>query len=202
MSKVSKKDFAELAGIELKHVMTYAKRGKIVIDSNGFIDTKNEANKLFMAKKSVRNEEKLAGIETKSSKKEENSQEKINARMDLIELERARKEADLENKKIEIRLNLLKEEKLMGSTMPIDLVKNIVANLGKSYMTEFKNGVDNIIRVLMKSKDYSRDEVADIRGSLMNVINESMKKSVNSAKKDIKVIAENYSITRSVGEHD
>jgi hypothetical protein len=58
------------------------------------------------------------------------------------------------------------------------------------------------MRILVKTKAYDHKEVAEIRGKLSTIINDAMRKSVATAKKEIKSVVENYSETRGVGEHD
>ena len=173
------------------------------MDKNGFIDTNNDLNRLFIQKN---NTEKVSiPVQTQSNNPTEPN-EAIDtsnlSTLSILELEKVKKAADIEKLLIETRISLLKEEKLMGSAMPVDMVKTIVANLSKAFIGEFKNGADDIIRMLVKTKAYDHNEVSEIRGKLSSIINESMKKSLSTAKKEMKSIVDNYTETRGVGEHD
>ncbi len=203
MSNLSKKDFAALCGMPTNKLAVYIKRNKVFEDKNGFFDTNNELNALFIKKNNI--EKPIGNSETEqpgTQKKEERTGSTANKRDSLLELEKEKKVADIKKLEIETRISLLKEEKLMGSAMPIEMVKTIIATLSKSFIGEFKNGADEIIRMLVKTKSYDHKEVAEIRGQLSKIINSAMGKSLTNAKKEMKVISENYSETRGVGEHD
>ena len=204
MSNLSKKDFAQLCGMDTKKLAVYIKRRKVTVEKTGFIDTKNEVNALFIAKNNAEKPTKSEKTDKKTSKRKANDDEidiDLN-KLELIGLDKEKKKADLRKSEVEFQISLLKKEKLMGTTMPIEMVKSIISNLSKAFIGEFKNGANEIIRVLEKSKDYSHTEVSELRGSLSSIINEAMKKSISNAKKDMKTVAENYSETRGVGEHD
>ncbi len=203
MSNLSKKDFAQLCSITTGNLSNYIKRNKVIVDKNGFIDTNNDLNRLFIQKN---NTEKVSiPVQTQSNNPTEPN-EAIDtsnlSTLSILELEKVKKAADIEKLLIETRISLLKEEKLMGSAMPVDMVKTIVANLSKAFIGEFKNGADDIIRMLVKTKAYDHNEVSEIRGKLSSIINEAMKKSLSTAKKEMKSIVDNYTETRGVGEHD
>jgi len=199
MSNLNKKDFAKLCEMTTSELSVYIKRKKVIVQRNGYIDTKNEVNKLFIAKKNaVEVKEKPEKQQKKGAKVEENEGEGG----ELLGIERKRKQAELEKLRIETRISLLKEEKLKGGTIPIDIVKMIIANLSKSFINEFKNGSDDLIRVLTKEKNFSHKEISDLRGNLSNIINNSMKRGIENSKKEMKAVADNYSETRGVGEHD
>ena len=203
MSNLNKKDFASLCGMTTNKLSVYIKRNKVIIDKNGFFDTNNELNSLFIKKNNI--EKPIENSETEQTgtqKKEENTSSTANKRDSLLDLEKEKKVADIKKLEIETRISLLKEEKLMGSAMPIEMVKTIISTLSKSFIGEFKNGADEIIRMLVKTKSYDHKEVAEIRGQLSKIINSAMSKSLSTAKKDMKVISENYSETSGVGEHD
>ena len=192
-----------MCSITTGNLSNYIKRNKVIVDKNGFIDTNNDLNRLFIQKN---NTEKVSmPVQTQSNNPTEPN-EAIDtsnlSTLSILELEKVKKAADIEKLLIETRISLLKEEKLMGSAMPVDMVKTIVANLSKAFIGEFKNGADDIIRMLVKTKAYDHNEVSEIRGKLSSIINESMKKSLSTAKKEMKSIVDNYTETRGVGEHD
>ena len=204
MSNLSKKDFAQLCGMPTNKLSVYIERKKVIVEDNGFISTKNQVNALFIEKNNKPGKVSMP-VQTQSN----NPTEPIEpidtsnlSTLSILELEKVKKAADIEKLLIETRISLLKEEKLMGSAMPVDMVKTIVANLSKAFIGEFKNGADDIIRMLVKTKAYDHNEVSEIRGKLSSIINEAMKKSLSTAKKEMKAIVDNYTETRGVGEHD
>jgi hypothetical protein len=59
-----------------------------------------------------------------------------------------------------------------------------------------------LIISISKKKNLSGAETAELRGELIKIINLSIKKSVDQARKDLKKITDNYSEKREVGQHD
>lgn len=202
MSNFTKKEFADLCGMTSRKLAIYIGRGKVIASKKGYIDDKNPINALFRAKNNAAGVEVKEVLEKKEKKKEGEMPSLDVDRETLVSLEVKKKMADLEKTEGEIRLQKIKEEKLLGNTMPVELVKTIVANLSKSFISEFKNGADDIIRILIKTKEFNHDEISELRGSMATIINGSMKKTLQIAKKEMKAIAENYSEIKGVGEHE
>jgi hypothetical protein len=194
MSKISKKEFADLCGMNTRKLAIYIGRGKVIADNNGYIDDKNEVNALFRAKHNGIPKDKFIPpqeqqqIITQQTDIDQGAPIISPARMSLLGIEREKKLADLEKINTDIRINRLKEEKLKGSNIPIDLVKTIIAAMSKSFIYDFKNSAEDIIRILIKSKQYSNAEAAEIRGNLSIIINNAMEKAINNTKKQVKTV--------------
>lgn len=202
MSNFTKKEFADLCGMDTRKLAVYIGRGKIVVDKKGYIDDKNEINALFRAKNVVGKDEKRQekvekeAENTAKSQKAKRSESESN---ELLEIERRRKLAELEKTNTDIRILKLKEEKMIGGSMPIDLVKLVVSNLSKSFINEFKNSTNDILRVLSKTKEFSQAEMAEISGQMSHIINHSMKHSLDNSKKEMNAIVKDFSEKRGVG---
>ena len=109
MSNLSKKDFAQLCSITTGNLSNYIKRNKVIVDKNGFIDTNNDLNRLFIQKN---NTEKVSiPVQTQSNNPTEPN-EAIDtsnlSTLSILELEKVKKAADIEKLLIETRISLLK----------------------------------------------------------------------------------------------
>jgi len=209
MGRLSKKKFAELCGMPTNALAVYIKRKKIEL-RNDEIDLASEVNRLFLEKHGGKEnytppapkpkikvevpEEVPETIEQNSSAPRTN--------LTLTQLEREKKLADLQKVEVDTRIAKLKEEKLMGQNIPTELVKGVISQLSKSFVSKFKDGAENILISVSKMKGLSNEEMAKLRGELVAIINESVKTSVADGKKQVASIVAAYSQSRGVGEHD
>ena len=117
--------------------------------------------------------------------------------------------ADLEKRKVylgnklleeRIEIERVKKDKLHGLVVPTQLVGVVFTQHSKNIASEFKNGADDWIIRIEKKLNLSREEVASLRGGLVDVINKSVKKSVETSKKQIYSIVRQYKEVRSKGE--
>lgn len=205
MALYTRKQFYELCGIGKSHLNVYISRSKVILDGE-LIDDNNPTNKLFLAKCL---EKKQANVESKPQPKVnipqvENSGDQIIQKSipdkNINELERALKEAELKKKEVDIQLALLKEEKLRGVVIPTDIVKVVFSQHFKSITSAFHQAADNLIVNIAKKKDLDREEVAQIRGELIEITNLAINDSVDNSIKNIKNIVAEYSEKKGVGE--
>lgn len=213
MTCYSRIDFARLCGVESRHLSNYIKRGKVVLTGE-LVDDKHPTNSSFLQKR----REKILQIETVYEIEEKPQQalqteKKINIQpvipdkqpkqnLTQYQLEAEIKKADLAKKEVDTRIALLKEEKLMGVSIPTDLVKVVIANLSKSIISAFKDGADNFLIEISKRKSLSISEIAECRGELIKIINTSSTRAISESKRNVKSIINEYSVKRGVGEHD
>lgn len=212
--KHTRKQFCEICTIPSRHLSVLISRGTVV-EKDKLFDDKNDKNASFIKKQ----QEKQAGNEKEPVKKEsppepifitEEKEKEISTPgterknkpviLSQYDLEKKLKEADLEKKEVDIRVALLKEQKLMGEAIPTNLVKNVITVLSKSIVSSFKDGAENLLIQISKRKALTIDEVAELRGLLVNIINSANHKAVEDSKKNIKIIVQEYSSKKSAGE--
>lgn len=210
----TKKEFSELCGIKTKELAVYISRGKVVM-SGEYIDDKNEANASFLRKFSEKKKASFVAPsvpapfipETPSVIKEErpfipevprDTSSAINPYM----LERETKIAELEKKRVDIRIAKLKEDKLMGDLIPTDLVRSLIMLQSESTKFAFNEGCENLIVLIAQKKQLNATEVADIRSKLSALINKCIDNSISFSTKKLKTIVTEYSQKRDVGDHD
>lgn len=209
-----KKEFAKLCGMETNALAVYIKRKKITL-SGDYIDDSIEQNIDFLKKK----QEKL-GIkhETKPEKPTRN----INSEYKVPEipvssipniddpatgsglhgLDKQKKALDIKKVSEEVQLLQIKKEKLQGILIPTDLVKDIIAQLSKSFISSFKDASDNFLIEISKRKTLSSTEFAELKGLLVKIINENSLKAITESKRNMKTIVSVYSEKKEVGEHE
>lgn len=140
---------------------------------------------------------------------ESDSEEIGNSSSSDIDDEIQESHADLEKRKVylgnklleeRIEIERVKKDKLHGLVVPTQLVSVVFTQHSKNIASEFKNGADDWIIRIEKKLNLSREEVASLRGGLVDVINKSVKKSVETSKKQIYSIVRQYKEVRSKGE--
>lgn len=205
MALHTRKQFYELCGITKAHLNVYIGRKKVIL-SGEFIDDAEPQNADFLKKcleKKQALQKQPPQIEaptTQAHHSIEQQPEKPTGNKGILELERALKEADLAKKQVDTQIALLKEEKLRGIVIPTDIVKVIFAQHFKSVTSSFHQAADNLIVNISKKKELNREEVAQIRGELIEIINIAVNNSVDESKKSIVNIVAEYSERKGVGE--
>ncbi len=210
MASYTKKEFADLCGITTKYLSVPIKRGQIILidDKIEITEPKNLAFYKKRQKSIPLSENNSTQIsETPNENKNEppvpplstkNSGKALSYHQLDIEL----KQADLSKKEVDTRLALLKEEKMMGLSIPTEIVKIIIANLSKSMVSAQKDGVDYFLIEISKRKSLSSSETAELRGVLVDIINTSSIRAITEAKKNLKIAISEFSDKKDVGEHD
>lgn len=227
MGKFTRGEFSRLCGISENAVRTYVGRGKIFIGDDGLIDNTMIVNAGFYAKRIAAQKEKQAlpvqpvqdaqqvsapksttnkvKEQPKLTKKEIN---KIQAKEDkraedavvAWNLDRQIKEAELEAKEQMIELNKLKIAKIRGDVIPTDLVNVVFSQHFKSITTAFHQGADNFISEISKISGLSREDMARIRGELIDIVNLAVADGVKMSIESVDAIVNEYSQKRGVGE--
>jgi hypothetical protein len=214
MALYTRKDWGLMCGLSAGNLSNYIKRGKVLLTGELIDDSKPE-NEDFLKKFTEKKEEKYKdlGINTgeisneapKSTKKEPVQRSKTTNEGEGeggFSLDRRLKAQELKKKEAETRLLNLKEEKIRGEHIPTELVRSIIIQQSQSFITAFKNGVEDFITIVAKAKGMNVNEVAEARGELTKVINLTANKAVEVAKKGIDNIVGEYAVKRDVGEHD
>ncbi len=223
MAIYTKKEFAELCKQGTNYLSVQIKRGKLILSADGKIDTADSINKSYLEKIYGRMDfvpdpkkeaVRLSSIKTEKpeppSDEEGESDEEVaidsllnsenRSNLSYPELERIYKY--LQGKKIEkdIEKNQLDIEKKKGVVVPSELIKPVFLQHNQFILTEFKNTADEIIRRIAKKKDLNVNEMAEIRGEMVQCINEAVNKAIAASTKNIVNIITDFSDKRGVGE--
>jgi hypothetical protein len=211
MAFYPKKEWCELCGVTVGNLHNYINRGKTIMTADGMFDDSEPKNALFLKTRlellsgksnEVKEDKAEKAKEPKKSTTKAEPKAKESGDGDSYSLERRLKKQELLKKEAETRLLNLKEEKLKGEHMPTEMVKSIVVQLSQSFITAFKDSMEDFITIVGKSKGMNVNEIAEYRGKLSKMINQASVKSVDIAKKSINNIVNEYAVKREVGEHD
>ncbi len=214
MALYTQSQFAEICGVDKAKVSVYKGRGKIIL-SGDLIDDTIEQNAYILKKWKAESELKKQGeteenTENKpskaaagpSKKKKISSNQQIPkfsepSSTDYLSLEKAKKIREIARLDEQIEILRVQKEKLHGQVIPTDLVKSVFKQHTAGIVTAFKNGVENLLIELSKTKDFSRAELAELRGKMTEIINTSSEDSVKISKSMIASILAQYSSDKS-----
>lgn len=204
MEILTKQEFAAKCGKTTKWLSNYITRGKIAVVGEK-IDISIPINSEFLTKWATKNETPLPQNDSEklndnTSDNTQTTKSSVNGKS-IAQIERDKKIADLEKTLVETRLKLMQEQQKKGENIPTDHVKMIVTHLSKSFTTKFHQAADNFLMEIGKKKALSREEMAEMRGALIAVINEASTVAVEEAKRNIKTAQKDVAIKKGVGEH-
>lgn len=199
MGLVSKSEFAKMCGLPTNRLSVEIKRGKVSMTGDK-IDLDTPINQQFLQKYQEKKGVQPATKEPGAKDVTEGSREMSAG--DMRNIDNIKKVEEVERIRVDTRIKKIKEKQLQGQNIPTEIVKSIVTQLAKSFTARFHISCDNFLMEIGKRKDLTRKEIADIRGSLIEIINDGVNKSVDETKKALKALISETSGKRGVGEHD
>lgn len=202
MALYKRKEFYQKCGVSKAYLTTYISRGKVILNDN-MIDDSIPENAYFMRvrlDKMAIEGSKVESKITSNSGNDEDANEDENENLHKLNLEK--KKLDIERAKEDIEIARLKKEKLSGELIPTDLVKIVFATHSKSITIGFHQAVENLISQIAKQAGLDRDQIAKIRGILIEIINKAVKNALATSKKDLRNIVAEYSQKRGIGERE
>lgn len=210
--------FAELCGCTTGNLTNYIKRGKVVL-SGDYVDDDYPLNRDFL--------EHRRGKTLAKSNKKDTVKPKIKAPVppdpdpigniippdddddDLQEgdqstgtLIKAKLKAEILKKHREIALLKLREDKLNGEIIPIDVIKDLFAQHNKSIAVQVKNTIENIITMFAKTANLNVNQIAELRGRALQEINTGVDKAIYETRKSLKKIRDMHSQKKEIGERE
>ncbi len=219
--------FAKLCGLTTGNLSNYINRGLVLVKEDQTIDTDEFLNEDFLKSRQEKLKEKykesgetppeILEKPKKSTKKKAKKKKSETWEIENIQspepkqdnsteayesLDRRLKKQELLKKEAETRLLNMKEEKLKGEHIPTELVRSIILQQSQSFITAFKNSIEDFITLSAKKSNMNVNEIAEARGKITKMINESANKAIVIAKKGVANIVNEYSVKREVGEHD
>lgn len=209
-------EFAKLCDITLANLSTYKKREKVIV-KDGKIDDQLDVNASFLKQKLSKKgkltvENTVKNIETSDNTdtsekiltKKRNKSTSItptdSSSGSLYHLDIQKKELDIQKTAEEIELLKKKNEKMEGELIPTGIVIEIMKLHFTSATNQFKNSIENILTEWTKRKDFSREELAELRGHLTGELNNSITKSVKESQRNLNKVLEEFSLRKGVGE--
>lgn len=204
MAIYSKKEFAEKCNMPTKNLAVYVQRKQIVLGKKGTIDDTNEVNRLFLQKREAKGKVKAArkALTQVKTNDEEDAEEMEDAGIPSLTVSTQRlKHLDALKRENEIKKQEFELAKKKGEVIPIELMKPVVTQHNQSIVVEFKNAVDEIIRIISKRKSLSIEEIAEIKGESVQAINGAIGRATTVTVSSIDKVLVDYKNKREVGEH-
>ena len=211
MAEYKKGEFARLCGVEPSAISNAIKRKKINENAAHKIDSTDPVNAYFLQSKLIEQKSKLTTVAEEDSgedAQEMDASVEFNSMLkgggdlvkDVIGLEREKKQLDIKKIKEEIGILAVKNEKLRGEVVPTDAVKMILVQHTKSIVSEFIAATDNVIMKIAKLKGLNIEEQAELRGFLVDQVNNASSEAITTTKKSLKNIVNEYATKKGVGE--
>ncbi len=194
MPKFSKREFADLCGMQTKNLAVYIGRQKLEVGSDGLIDDSNSMNKLFMEKRRSKpqgvkaNPEKaMAVAETEKS--------------GLLKNAEAKAELDLLKRQNEIDLQRLEITKKRGELVPVQAVKSLIVLQSQSQRTAYLQASENFLIIISQKKQLSSTELTDLKMEFHKIVNKAIDDAVNTSQATLKGLVVDFQKKRGVGQH-
>ena len=216
MALYKKSEFAGLCGVSMAHVSVNIKRGKIIVE-NDLIDDRQERNKDFLAKCVEKKDKKpVKNGKTKKVVPVEGEKVVVAAQLDdsnsdvehkepqeslLYELDKDRKSLDIEIKREDLEIKRIEKRKKLGELMPVELVKTLVTTHTESIKTAYSESADKLIVIFSHENQLSDAQIAKIRGEFTRILNAAIDLAVDSSKKTMRTLIQEFSNKRGVGQH-
>lgn len=191
MAQYSKKEFAGMCSMPSKNLATYIGRGAVIVNDQGKIDTDIMMNRDFLRKREEKHGKKTPEtvIEPRPHKPASVKLNAVDADKEIIYERKKEYEARRVDKiEVETKLKELELQNKMGRLIDTDLVRTIIIQLGKSFITNYKDGANNFLMEIAHRKKMSPDELADLRGVQVKLINRFHDAAVNDAIKQLEMV--------------
>ena len=118
----------------------------------------------------------------------DNDSESSNSDVSGYDLDNLKKQRDIELKEVNIRINTLREKKMMGDLIPKDLVQRMISQLSQSFLQTYTDKSEVFLVNASHRNKLSADATAELKGELIQMINLAHDKSISEAKKEFKTI--------------
>lgn len=218
----SKKEFGALTGQKTNNLSNYIKRGDVVVDENGLIDSDDDINVAFMASHYRDNDgdsEFAAATEGKSKKKgkhpifpefddgwdgkadlqgypiivKEKDRPGRNGIPKISDSEKAFKHWQAEKYRIDGQLRELEFQKKMGSLIPTELMGAVIAQQAKAFSSSFRQALSRMVDMLVLKYKLNGEDAAALRKTVVDTVNKAIEDALTESKKQVKAIAKDFS---------
>lgn len=194
------KEFALRCGVKPAYVQQYLKREKVTQRADGLFDDQDEKNVLFMATRKKADLFESAKSTVPVSSAEEGKPLPPKIENPLVEMEKRKKQLEIDKLEQDLRLNRIRELKLTGEVVPTDQVQSLFIQHNKSIINNFHQAGDNMITEIAKRYNLTPDQVAELRFDLVNKTNKAALDSMQDSLKQVDFIQQEYSQKRERGE--
>lgn len=215
MALYTKSDFAKHCGLTTGNLTNYIKRNKVLM-SGDYIDDQEPINKEFLEKRKAKAELKYEppappklrmirpdpGTPDLPEAEEDDDDTPPPAEEDnAATLYKQKLKADIDKKHREIALLKLREEKIRGEVVPVDIITNVFRAHTQSIVTAQKDGIEELLINLSVEARLKGEQLARLRGKMVDILNKAVDKAAYTSQKNLKTILEQLSVKKEVGEH-
>jgi hypothetical protein len=205
----SRPEFCELAGISNANLTTYVNRGKLVLEPDRkTIDTERRENKDFLESRKNKGKGMVGStvqiiaapeipaiqqqvIDPKVQKKVQRQQ------LTKYELDIEKTKAELEKKLVDTELAREKLAALRGNNIPIGIVKDIISQLSKSIINNYKSNTEQQINEICHKFGISDKDRSDILSKGIRNLNTIHEKAVIEARKQLRAQLTDLAVSQS-----
>lgn len=204
MALLKVSEFAEKYNVTRTNLYTYRDRGKIII-SSGYIDEDNPINKIFIDTREISFKVKVkpsentthvpepAKIEDSIPAKASNKKVKDATSFDKSSIYTEHKRTTkLRDEKLEeeIRLAKLRNDRIEGRLIPVDIIKRATTEMIARYKMTFLQQTEQLIRDTLNELLAGNEKITSTCSKLTDIANDASKRAVQETKITIKNIVE------------
>lgn len=128
----------------------------------------------------------IVGEDFEESEDEDSESGEINANSSEAALTRAKKFAEIENKKADTRLKELKEMHMRGELIPVSMVQDTIQIFAESIKRYYSDAGENLIMLISERLQAQDHDKAFMRTKLLDGLNKAIDESVNAAQEKLK----------------
>lgn len=205
MALMSRAEFARKCRVSNAYIAVNVKpeRGKVVLTEDGKVDDTHPINVMFYETRRKRvvgeaspdgAEQPAPNVKPRRKAPKQESAPKPNPRVEeRMQLENQKKQSEIEASAVRMALDQAKLDKLAGKLIPTDVVKKFLVQHFKSLADAFRNGAEVMITEFGKRKSMDRVEIAQLRGALIKVIQDSVDSGITETKRHVSAIVMEHS---------
>lgn len=223
---LSRSDFVNFSGIKNTQVSIYLRRGNIVQNKDGTFDTENEVNREFLKRRAAQGktpqgtaavvgvnavekqtpkeptQRKAAPVITQPELSEKSKKKIEKSTVSRFELELEKLRAEIDKKYIDTELAQEKLATLKGDNVPVALVKDIIARLSKSIITNYKTFSDQQIAEIAHKYKIPEKERVKLSDNNLKGLNRIHNKAILEAKNDFKNELGEFKVKESLSNNE
>jgi hypothetical protein len=214
MQVYEKKTIAKILDLSPSYISQAIKRNKLTQTSDGFIDAESAINKKWIEAIAIKKGIDLAQFEaektparkpTKIKNKKREPGDDIASELeeltgDVRKIAEKKVLAEIEYKQGQIRLNQIKENKMMGDLMPTDSVENLFHFSIETVRTTYLQEVRSIAEIFRQKMELGHEEFVEIQKDLTISVNNITKVLKQNLMLGIEDIVNEYKEVRGRGE--
>lgn len=191
------KELASICKLEPKNVHTYVGRSKLIKRDDGLFDTSNPINAQFLEQRKIYISEtnieqnsapvrqKSASVKQKQSKKTKNTDNEDEG--ETSESSSVFEIAELRASKLkeEVKQLQLKNQKLEGLLIEVDLIQNTTLEVVKAYRTTLYIYAESIVKQNMIDLSANNDQITKAVADLSALFNKGCSEAIENVKQSI-----------------